>query len=240
MTYSSDAVDLARLLAEAAQAINVEGTLEETLEAIAHTARDAVPGFDHVGISVVQGDGTVTTMAATSELVRTLDTLQYELDQGPCLDALRLERYLGVEHLAEDQRWPQYVPRAVEAGIRAQMGVQLFTPEETLGGLNFYATATSDIDPQAPHRAELFAAHATLALEHARRADQAREAIPTRQLIGQAVGILMERFEITEERAMYLLVRVGTAGQLKLREVAREVVDQVTTRALSGQDSPEQ
>src|SRR5919112_5152555 len=89
--------DLARALAEAAQAIHAPGTLEDTLGAIAHTARDAVPGFDHVGISVVQGDGTVTTMAATSSLVRQLDTLQYKLGEGPCVTTLRGQRLLIVE-----------------------------------------------------------------------------------------------------------------------------------------------
>jgi GAF domain-containing protein len=228
--------DLARALAEAAQVINAPGTLEDTLDAIARTARDAVPGFDHVGISVVQGDGTVTTMAATSRLVRELDTLQYKLGEGPCVATLRDQSMIVAEALADDPRWPGYVPRAVEAGVRAQLGVQLFTSEETLGGLNFYSTTTAAINPDAPQHAQLFATHAALALDHARHADQANEAMPTRQLIGQAVGILMERFEITEERAMYLLVRVGTAGQLKLREVAREVVDQVTLRAQGRDD----
>ncbi len=79
---------LARVMAEAAQAINAHGTLTETLDAIAHAAREAVPGFDHVGISVVQIDGTVATMAATSPLVTDMDTLQYDLGQGPCLSAL--------------------------------------------------------------------------------------------------------------------------------------------------------
>jgi GAF domain-containing protein len=223
--------DLARALADAAQAIHAPGTLEDTLDAIARTARDAVPGFDHVGISVVQGDGTVTTMAATSRLVRELDTLQYKLGEGPCVATLRGKAMVVAEELADDPRWPRYVPRAVEAGVRAQLGVQLFTSEETLGGLNFYSTTSAKIHPDAPHSAELFATHAALALDHARHADQANEAMPTRQLIGQAVGILMERFEITEDRAMLLLVRVATSGQLKLREVAREVVDQVALRA---------
>jgi len=223
--------DIARALAGAAQAINAPGTLEDTLQAITVAARDSVPGFDHVGISVVQGDGTVTTMAATSGLVRQLDTLQYKLGEGPCLATLRDQTVVLAGELADDRRWPRYVPRAVEAGVRAQLGVQLLTHEETLGGLNFYSTTSSRIDPDAPHHAELFATHAALALDHARHTDQVNEAIPTRQLIGQAVGILMERFELTEDRAMYYLVRVAAAGQLKLRDVAREVVDQVTLRA---------
>ena len=104
--------DLARALAEAAQAIHAPGTLEDTLSAIAQTARDAVPGFDHVGISVVQGDGTVTTMAATSRLVRELDTLQYKLGEGPCVATLRDQHMIVAEELQDDTRWPRYVPRA--------------------------------------------------------------------------------------------------------------------------------
>ena len=229
--------DLARTLAQAAQAISAHGTLEDTLDAIVTAARTSVPGFEHVGISVVQGDGTVTTMAATSPLVEELDTLQYKLGQGPCLSTLRDDTLVLAEEMAHEQRWPRYVPRAVEAGVRSQMGVQLLTNEETLGGLNFYSTSSDFISVEAPRRAELFAAHAALALDHARHADQASEAIPTRQLIGQAVGILMERFEITEDRAMYYLVRVASVGQLRLRDVAREVVAQVTLRAERTQES---
>jgi GAF domain-containing protein len=231
MTEPRHNFDLAQALADAAQAINAPGSLEDTLNSITTAARDAVPGFDHVGISVVQGDGAVVTMGATSDLVRHLDTLQYELGEGPCVATLRDQTVVLVEDLADDRRWPRYVPRATEAGVRAQLGVQLSTNDQTLGGLNFYSTSTSSIDPDAPRLAQLFATHAALALDHARHADQANEAMPTRQLIGQAVGILMERFEITEDRAMYLLVRVATAGRLKLRDVAREVVDQVTIRA---------
>ena len=239
MSEPTSNFDLARTLADAAQAISSHATLEDTLDAIAHAARGAVPGFEHVGISVVQGDGTVTTMASTSRLVRELDTLQYKLGEGPCLSVLRDEALLLAEDLAEDQRWPRYVPRAVEAGVRSQMGVRLSTRDETLGGLNFYSTSSSTIDIDAPVRAELFATHAALALGHARQTDQTNEAIPTRQLIGQAVGILMERFELTEERAMYYLVRVASVGQLRLRDVAREVVAQVTLRAERAQETDE-
>ena len=156
--------DLAAALADAAKAIHAPGTLEDTLNAITVAARDNVPGFNHVGISVVQGDGTVTTMAATSRLVRELDMLQYKLGEGPCVATLRDQAMVVVEELPDETRWPRYVPRAAEAGVRAQLGVQLFTSEETLGGLNFYSTESSRIHPDAPRFAELFATHAALAL----------------------------------------------------------------------------
>ena len=232
MTDGSSTSDLASTLAGGAPAIDVPPTLEGALDAIAHAARDAVPGFDHVGISVLHTSGVVTTMAATGQLVQEMDTLQYHLAEGPCLSAIREKSLVLADDLAQQQqRWPRYVPRASRAGVRTQMGVPLVSGTETLGGLNFYSTSTSTLDAEASRSAELFAAHAALALAEARRAAEANEAVPTRQLVGQATGILMERFELTEERALYYLVRVAAAGHLELRDVARVVVDQVALRA---------
>ncbi len=231
MTDGSRNTDLASALADSAQVVDAPCTLEDTLDAIAHAARDAVPGFDHVGISVLHTDGTIGTMAATGQLVQEMDTLQHHLGEGPCISAIREEALVVVEDLPHDRRWPRYVPRASQAGVRAQMGVPLSSGEEILGGLNFYSTSTSAIDGEASRSAELFAAHAALALAQARRADEATEAVPTRQLVGQATGILMERFELTEERALYYLVRVAAAGRRELPDVARVVVDQVAIRA---------
>ena len=222
---------LAQALVDAGRAMDDPGTqsgLEGTLEAIAQTARDAVPGFDHVGISVVRGDGTVTTMASTGRLVREMDTLQYELDQGPCLDAMRREALVLVEDLSiQEHNWPVYAPRASEAGVRAQMGVRLHRNEETLGGLNFYSTAANTIYAGAAQRAELFATHAAIALAQARHADL-NDAIRAPRHIGQAVGILMDRLQVTEDRAMYYLIRVATVAELKIQDVAREIVHDVT------------
>jgi GAF domain-containing protein len=168
----------ARLLADAAQEIHVAVTLGDTLEAIAHAARDEVPGFDHVGVTVVRGDGAFTTMASTGEFVCGMDTLQYDCDQGPCLDAIRRERLVLVEHLEEQvHNWPRYVPRASEAGVRAQMGVRIHSDDSVLGSLNFYSTAARTVAPDAPRHAELFAKHAALALDQARHADEARRNI---------------------------------------------------------------
>jgi GAF domain-containing protein len=231
----ADLRTLARALVEAGRAMDDPGPqsgLEGTLEAIAHTAREAVPGFDHVGVSVVRTDGTVATMASTGRLVREMDLLQYELDQGPCLDAMRRETLVLVEDLStQAQNWPGYAPRASEAGVRAQMGMRLRSNEETLGGLNFYSTAADTIDSRAPHRAELFATHASIALARARHVDVS-EAVEGHQFIGQAVGILMERLQITENRAMYYLVRVATVAELKVQDVAREIVRDVTRKPI--------
>ena len=236
MTDSTTRPDLARMLADAAQVIDAATTLEATLDAIADAARVSVPGFDHVGISVVADDGTVRTVSATGPLVRELEALQVDLCQGPTYDALQGELVV-VTDLRPDGRWPAYASRALAAGVRAQLAARLQSGDELLGSLDLYST-TGSLDPSAARRAELFAAHAALALGHARHADLSDAAVPERQLLGMAVGILMERFELPNDRALYYLVRVASTGALELREVAREVVKQVTGRASAADGQP--
>jgi len=229
----TDLRDVSKALADASEALHTSAThggLERTLGAIAEAAQHSVPGFDHVGVTVVQGDGAPTTVASTDDVALELDNLQYEFDQGPCMDALRRQRVVLAEHLEQQAgNWPRYAPRASEAGVRAQMGVQLERSDTPLGSLNFYSMAASTVDPDAPRRAELFAAHAAIALAYARHIE---DLTPAREPIGQAIGILMERFEINEEQAMYYLVRVATAAELHLRDVAAEVVEQVNRRTM--------
>jgi GAF domain-containing protein len=231
MTEDSDAFDVAEALAQAARSMAVRGNPDDTLHAIVHAARTAVPGFNQVSATVVAADGTITTMASTDRLVRDLDALQYELGEGPCLSALHTRELVLAQHLAQEERWPRYTPLAVEMGIRSQMAVHLPADDEVLGSLNFYSTVRDTIDPAAYHRASLFATHAALALAHARRLEASHASVQTHQLIGQAIGMLVERFEIDDERAFYYLVRVASTGGLELRQVAREVVDQGNRRA---------
>ncbi|WP_346007893.1 ANTAR domain-containing protein [Janibacter terrae] len=111
----------------------------------------------------------------------------------------------------------------VHAGFDS--GLRLYMAEETLGGLNVYATTTDHIDPDVVHTAELFAAHAATALGHARREDQLNEALATRKAIGQAIGLVMERYQITEDHAFQFLVRVFTTSNIKMRDLAQELID---------------
>ena len=218
------AADIAHALAEAAVVINTAETLDGTLDAIVHAARASVPGFDHVGISVVHRGGRIETKAATGQLVWELDTVQYELQEGPCVSALREAPLVVAGELRHDQRWPRYVPPAVGAGVVAQLAVQLHLNDETLGGLNFYSTESEAVDPDAANVAELFAAHAALALGHAKRQSQLADAIESRKTIGTAIGLVMARYGIDQDRAFQFLVRASSTSNLKLRLIAEEIV----------------
>jgi GAF domain-containing protein len=220
-------LDIGQAIAAAARSINHTQSLDETLQAIAYAARQSVPGFDQVGISTLHKSGKVQTRAATGHLVHDLDNLQYELAEGPCVDTLRDAQVVVVPRIRHDQRWPRYVPEAVKLGLRSQLAVQLYVDREgTLGGLNLYSTTSEEIDAEAESTAELFAAHAAIALENARERETLNQALHSRKVIGQAIGIIMERYGMSEDRAFAFLVRASSHSNLKLRDIAQELVNQ--------------
>ncbi len=207
--------------------MNQTRSLDETLQAIAEVARHAVPGFDQVGISTLHKNGKVETRAFTGDLVLQLDKVQYDLGEGPCVDTLRGRDVVTVPNIRDDQRWPRYVPEAVALGVQSQLAVKLFLDGEgTLGGINFYSTTSKDVDSDAEAVADLFAAHSAIALGHARERETLNEALHSRKVIGQAIGILMERYQMNEDRAFAFLVRASSQSNVKLRDIAQELVDQ--------------
>lgn len=204
------------------------------MTSVVDVARETVPGFDEVSISVLRRKGEIETLAGTGELVWELDELQYRLDEGPSVDAIRDGSVVLVERLPNEQRWPRYVPEAAKTGLRAQLGVQLQTGEGTIGGLNFYSTTADSIGSETRKIAELFAAHVTDALSRSLYEQQLNDAISSRQVIGQALGIVMERYQIDQDRAFEYLTRASSTSNTKLRTVADEVVSTTDERFRPG------
>ena len=225
--------DIAQAIDEAARSLNDRrADLDETLQTIAEVAHDSIPGMDHVGISTVERDGRITTRAHTDAMVGKLDSLQYDLGEGPCVSTLRSEDIVLAPHLRHDQRWPRYVPAATQLGLQAQLAVRLFlTHEGTVGGLNLYSTSREDLDPDAEPMARLFATQAAIALGHAKERSGLNEALHTRKIIGQAIGIVMERYGLDEERAFAFLLRASSTSNVKLRDVAQQLVQKVNDTA---------
>lgn len=214
--------ELSAALTYAARTMGQARTPEETLQTIAETALLSIPGVDHVGVTVREGDGRrPETKAATSELVWRLDELQYSLNEGPCLQSLRDSSVVAAPRISADPRWPRYVPAAVELGLKAQLAVQLRLDDEgTVGGLNMYSTKSEEIDPQAPEIADLFATHAALALGKVKIIDNLNEALRTREVISQAVGLLMARYQLEPDAAFAFLVRTSSHSNTKVRDIA--------------------
>jgi hypothetical protein len=200
------------------------GDLDHTLERITAAAVAELPGVHYASITVKHADGRLETAAPTDDMLLGLDAAQYELQEGPCYNAAVEVPYAVSPNLAADERFPRYGPLAVKVGVRAQAGLRLFdTPQPTAqGALNVYSRdvgALADIHVIG----QLFAHQAAVALDYAREIENLQEAMRTRQLIGRAVGIVMERYGLPEQRAFAFLARVSQTRNVKLRLVAEEL-----------------
>jgi GAF domain-containing protein len=133
--------------------------------------------------------------------------------------------------MPQERRWPRYAQVAVAEGVCSQMAVELYADDRSIGGLNLYSRHSRAFDEDTRHTAWLFATHAALAMGRTRQTQQLNEALVTRKTIGQAVGIVMHRFELDEGRAFEFLVRVSRNSNRKLRDVAREISDEQNQRA---------
>jgi GAF domain-containing protein len=223
-------LDVAAALTRAAGDLSDPQDLDATLLTIITVARDSMPEVDHVGISVGHRDGRVETRVMTDDVVGALDRLQYELGEGPCLHAMHSGATVKVGPARHDQRWPRFIPAAVQLGLRAQIGVRLDVGSHTIGALNMYSFTSDEISADSEQLADLFAAHVALALGHAERLVNLNAALASRKTIGLALGILMERLDIDEDRAFAYLTRMSATHETKLRDVAASVVDEVQLR----------
>lgn len=218
--------DLSALLAEAARDLGSED-VEHTLEKSVHLAVELIEGCDACAITVVRRGTSLETPVSTGPMPTRGDTLQYELDEGPCMDAVWEHEVVISHDLAQEERWPTWGPRVLaELGARSMMCVQLFADEHTLGALNMYSTK-ANVFREASARAEgqALAAHVAVAFVAALEIEGLNTALVNRTIIGQAEGILMERFGIDGDRAFHVLRRVSSHTNLKLAQVATELIE---------------
>ncbi|MFI7062339.1 ANTAR domain-containing protein [Kribbella sp. NPDC050124] len=200
--------------------------LDETLSNITQAAVELLPVVQYASITVLHEDERLETVAPTHELLLPLDAAQYELREGPCYQAAQDSVHIISPDLAVDQRFPKYGSIAVAAGIRAQAGLRLFDAPKANGALNLYAHDAGAFE-DFESLAALFAHQSATAIEYAREIDNLEEAVRTRTTIGQAIGIVMERYKMPEQRAFAFLARLSQTSNTKLRQIAQEIVDQV-------------
>ncbi|MDP8974788.1 MAG: GAF and ANTAR domain-containing protein [Actinomycetota bacterium] len=199
---------------------------------LARTARLSValiPACDTCSVSVLT-DGKVRTRASSDELAERVDRHQYREGHGPCLEAIETGASIRSVHFDEETRWRSFVTLAAAEGVVGSYSVPLEAAERTVGALNLYSLSrTFGADDEEV--SEAFAAHAAVAVANADAYHQARdlsrhleEALKSRDLIGQAKGIIMERERVTADQAFDMLRKVSQAKNVKLREVAELVV----------------
>jgi GAF domain-containing protein len=222
--------DLILNFTQTAQGLFLAGGVELTLQAVVDLAVATIEGCDFADLFVLKA-GRVTTPVGTDPVVAQLDALQLGVGEGPCLDCMAQGTAFYAEDLAGDPRWPNFGPEAASAGVRSLLALCL-SGDGTVGALNLYARYPVAFGAVDRARGLVLAGLAGLALsvaeaheEELRRAENLRQALVTRELIGQAQGILMERERITAEQAFDILRRASQHLNTKLREVAQQLVE---------------
>lgn len=218
----------AQEMASMARDLLAQDSVAATLERITASTTELVEGCDAAGILVLH-DNTVESLAPTHQMVTDSDQLQQRLGEGPCFDAARTAQGERVFRIADltglQQRWPAYAPQAHALGVGSMMGFLLFTEDEDLGALNLYSHKPGAFTEASEVAGWLLASHAAVAFSSARTHAQMEQAVATRHLIGQAMGILMGSHHLTEEQAFDVLRRYSQENNIKLREVARLICE---------------
>lgn len=220
---------LARQMGRLARLLEAQDSTDAMLDEVVAAAVRLVPGTEEGSISVVTDRSRVSSRHASSDLPERVDRVQSETGQGPCLDAVFEQHTVRVPDLRTEQRWPLFARRAYEAGAGSMLSFQLYVEGDNLGALNLYSRVPAAFDDDSEEVGLLFAAHAAVAFAGAKKIDDLHRAVWTRDLIGQAKGMLMQRFDIDSTQAFRLLTRLSQNSHRKLRDIAEELA---TTRRL--------
>lgn len=192
-------------------------------------AARAVPRAIGVGLTLVKGDGQPMTLAASNDLATIVDGIEYDTAEGPCLDAIEHDDITVANDLANDERWPKFVERAVrETPVRSMFGARIFLSGKERGALNFYSDEVDAFDQLDFGIGAMLSVIASIALQHSaeqRRRENLEIALESSRVIGMAMGIMMASKLLTADQAFEALRRTSQDSNRKLRDVATDVTE---------------
>lgn len=205
--------------------------LREMLADVAEFATQAIPGADGAGLAMLEDDRP-QTVVASAEFVRLIDDVQYGLNEGPCLLAVETGLTQVSGSLGQERRWPRFGPRVSRMGVQSVLSLPLVLPEKVVGALNIYAHAKDAFDPDAVRIGELFALPAAVSVHNARLLQQSQrlagqlsDALSTRAVIDQAIGILMSRTGVRPAEAIDRLGTMSRARNTTIDDMSQQLVD---------------
>ncbi|OBF60985.1 antitermination regulator [Mycobacterium sp. 852002-51971_SCH5477799-a] len=207
------------------------GAFPQVLDDLTRAAARWVPGADEAGITVTSRQNEVSTPSVTHECARLLDEFQQRHLEGPCVHAAWTRKVVVIDDLEADARWPKYQADALaHTSIRSVLSLPMSADELSMGALNFYAERPKSFSEDSRRVAAMFATLGALAWSNVVRTQQFREALSTRDTIGQAKGILIERYDLDDQTAFNALIKLSQSMNTPLREVARRVIEDATGR----------
>ncbi|ASR01015.1 GAF and ANTAR domain-containing protein [Gordonia rubripertincta] len=196
---------------------------EAAVRSMTKYAVDAIPGAEYASVTLVS-DGIVETPVIIGDLGGEADELQRKLGEGPCIRAAVNDVTVWIDDMHADERWPRFAAAAADIGIRSMACFFLYIDGDDFGALNLHSTRPHAFPTEARQLGELFAAHAATAFGAIREKQQLRAALSSRDIIGQAKGMIMERYKLDATEAFALLARLSQDTNTKLVDVAAQIV----------------
>jgi GAF domain-containing protein len=203
----------------------------QVLDDLTSAAARWVPGAQEAGITVTSRQNEISTPSVTHDSARLLDEFQQRHLEGPCVHAAWTRKVVVIDDLETDERWPKYQADALaHTPIRSVLSLPMFADELSMGALNFYADHPQAFSEDSRRIAAIFATLGALAWSNVVRTQQFKEALSTRDMIGQAKGILIERYDLDDQTAFNTLIKLSQSMNTPLREIARRVIEDAIRR----------
>jgi GAF domain-containing protein len=212
-------------MAELARTVAAPRSLDEILTDVTATAKELIPGVDAAGILLIGKGGSFESLAQITELPHQLDELQMQFNEGPCVEAALDDVIVRTDDFQEETRWPKYSPACVEIGVRSGLSFKLYTAERTAGALNLFSFEPNSWNGESETIGTVLAAHAAAAILANRQGQQLESALSTRDRIGQAKGIIMERYKVDDVQAFEMMRRLSQDSNTRLVDIAQQVID---------------
>jgi GAF domain-containing protein len=220
-TPADDSV--AEKFARLAVELHDSDSVEETVQAVVDFALQALR-CSHAGVALaVRGRPEVP--AVTDPVVGEIYRWQMVAREGPLVESMRDHSTLLIRDTESEDRWPDWSAKVLSLGVRSVLDVPLITASGTVGVLGLYSQVPDSFDADDVAIAHILARHASVAVATARKDENLARAVDARKLVGQAMGILMERHNVDGDTAFAILRRYSQDTNTKLQDVAQRLID---------------
>jgi hypothetical protein len=212
--------------------------LDSVLTSITNGAVEHVDGTMYAGVLLVQKRKKKTQSVATSDpVVEKLDAIQMDAGEGPCLEAAWEHTTFRLDDFTTEKRFPKFVAEALaHTPVKSSLSFELYSNESSMGALNLFSDHANAFSLAAEETGLVYATHAALALYRAKEKEHFTSALASRDVIGQAKGMIMERFNIDSLQAFELLRKLSQDSNTPIADIARQLVDtDHPTRDMSGE-----
>lgn len=216
---------LAIRMAEFSRSLSPPSDLDSVLHEATTMALETLSGAEMANVLLTHKGGKFESLGSTSDIADRLDEVQGARGEGPCFDAATDELVNRTDDFATDHRWPHFAATAVELGVRSNLSMRLYGSDRTAGALNVFSTQPNAFTAESEAIGLVLASHVATAILASRNSEQLQSAVLSRDTIGQAKGIIMERFGIDDLQAFNLLRRLSQTENVPLPQIAQQVID---------------